>query len=208
MATGCHLVTTQLLNFWPMKTLADLAKEHHVSPQAVAKWRDKAVDKYSELPYQPDGKRKLYDDNEVTKILEFKPAQDSLPVTETEILTGNHRVTGSLASMPTTVDLGSIRGDAELTLYNDDALAAVDHALQLADQMLDAIEEDTEFQFQQLQKTQSANAKLQRKVDQLNQRKERYQGDSRLLSLIQGKESIQLQENMKALKELGEQSQS
>ena len=96
---------------------------------------------------------------------------------------------------------------AELTLYNDDALASVDQALELADQMLDAIEEDTEFQFQQLQKTQSANAKLQRKVDQLNQRKERYQADSRLLSLIQRKESTQLQENMKALKELGEQSQ-
>ncbi|MEM6251286.1 MAG: hypothetical protein AAF821_00045 [Cyanobacteria bacterium P01_D01_bin.156] len=191
-----------------MKTLADLAKEHNVSPQAVAKWRDKAVAEYGELPYQPDGKRKLYDANEVTKILEFKPAPDTLPVTETEILTGNHRVPGSLASMPTTVDLGAIRGDAELTLYNDDALAAVDQALELADQMLDAIEEDTEFQFQQLQKTQSANAKLQRKVDQLNQRKERYKADSRLLSLIQGKESTQLQENMKTLKGLGEQSQS
>lgn len=80
--------------------------------------------------------------------------------TETEILTGNHRVTGDLALMPTTVDLGAFRGDAEMTVFNADALDAVDQALDMADQMLDAIDNDTNYQIEQLQRTQQTNRKL------------------------------------------------
>ncbi len=189
-----------------MKTLADLAKAYDVSPQAVAKWRDKAVEKYGELPYQPDGKRKLYDDNQVEKILEFKPEKTgAIP---TEILTGNHRVNGELALMPETVDLGAFRGDAEMTIFNTEALDAVDQALDLADQMLDAIDSDTNYQIEQLQRTQQANRKLQRKVDQLNARKQQYQIESRLLAITQGKEAQQLQDNMQTLQNLGQTQQS
>lgn len=187
-----------------MKTLADIARDHSVSPQAVAKWRDKAVDKYGELTYQQDGKRKLYDDNAVEKILEFKPSQPELPVTETEILTGNHRITGQLASMPESIDLGSLRGSSEMTIFNADALASVDQALDMADQMLDAIEDDTNFQLHQLQRTQQANTQLRRKVDQLNERKQRYQTESRLIGLMQGKEAASLQETMQDLQNLGD----
>ena len=191
-----------------MKTLADLAKAYDVSPQAVAKWRDKAVEKYGELPYQPDGKRKLYDDNQVEKILEFKPQKPGPMPTETEILTGNHRVTGDLALMPTTVDLGAFRGDAEMTVFNADALDAVDQALNMADQMLDAIDNDTNYQIEQLQRTQQTNRKLQRKVDQLNARKQQYQIESRLLAITQGKEAQQLQDNMQTLQNLGKTEDS
>lgn len=187
-----------------MKTLADLAKAYDVSPQAVAKWRDKAVEKYGELPYQPDGKRKLYDDNQVEKILEFKPGKTEAIPTTTEILTGNHRVSGELAMMPQTVDLGAFRGDAEMTVFNAEALDAVDQALNLADQMLDAIDNDTSYQIEQLQRTQQSNLKLQRKVDQLNTRKQQYQIESRLLAIAQGKEAQQLQDNMQTLQNLGQ----
>ena len=190
-----------------MKTLADLAKAYKVSPQAVAKWRDKAVEKYGELPCQPDGKRKLYDDNQVEKILEFKPGKtDAIPTT-TEILTGNHRVPGELAMMPQTVDLGAFRGDAEMTVFSTEALGAVDQALDLAAQMLDAIDSDTNYQIEQLQRTQKSNLKLQRKVDQLNTRKQQYQIESRLLAISQGKEAQQLQDNMQTLQNLGQAQQ-
>ena len=105
--------------------------------------------------------------------------------------------------MPTTVDLGNMRHGADLTVFSGDALAAVDQALDLADQMLDAIEDDTTYQLGQLQKTQQANAKLQRKVQQLNLRKQQYQTESKLIAIAQGKEASELKENMDALKSLG-----
>ncbi|MGD1855404.1 MAG: hypothetical protein ACFB2W_14265 [Leptolyngbyaceae cyanobacterium] len=186
-----------------MKTLADIAREHSVTPQAVAKWRDKAIEEHGDLPYQPDGNRKLYDDNSVEKILQFKPEQTTAIPTETEIFTGNHRVTGQLANLPSTIDLGSMRNGTNLTVFNNDALVAVDQALDLADQMLEAIEDDTDFQLSQLNKTQRANNQLKRKVDKLRTRQQQYVIESRLIGLAQGKEATELQQTMQEIQNLG-----
>ena len=57
---------------------------------------------------------------------------------------------------------------------------------------------------EQLQRTQQVNQKLQRKVDQLNARKQQYKIESRLLAITQGKEAQQLQDNMQTLQNLGQ----
>ncbi|MFG6105689.1 hypothetical protein U2F10_25815 [Leptothoe sp. EHU-05/26/07-4] len=186
-----------------MKTLADIARDHKISPQAVAKWRDKALEKYGELAYELDGNRKQYHDSEVAKIIEFAPKKEDPITTKTEILTGNHRVTGELAPLPTSIDLGKMRHGSDLTVFNSDALAAVDQALDLADQMLEAINDDTDFQLSQLQRTQKANNKLKRKVDKLRSRQQQYAIESRMIGLAQGKEASELQENMQAIQTLG-----
>lgn len=123
--------------------------------------------------------------------------------TSTEILTGNHRVTGELAPLPTSVDLGHLRQGASLTTFNSQALAAVDQALELADQLLEDIEDDTSFQLEQLQKTQQANNKLRRKSDQLKARQQQYAIESRLIGIAQGKEAHELQQTMQDLQNLG-----
>jgi transposase-like protein len=62
-----------------MTTLADIARNHGVTPQAVGKWRDLALAKYGDLPYEQVGKRKQYIPDAVAKILEFAPSRPTRP---------------------------------------------------------------------------------------------------------------------------------
>ena len=61
-----------------MTTLADIAREYGVTPQAVGKWRDSAISKYGDLPYERVGKRKQYTAHSVAKIIEFAPSQTNI----------------------------------------------------------------------------------------------------------------------------------
>ncbi|NEZ66263.1 hypothetical protein D0962_26460 [Leptolyngbyaceae cyanobacterium CCMR0082] len=180
-----------------MTTLADLAKDYGVTPQAVAKWRDSAVTTYGDLNYQQVGKRKEYDEDAVEKILKFRPAP-----TEPDVQTGNHRVTGQLAVVPNAADLGVFRGDVELTTF-DNPLEAVNQALSFADGLLGAMDKDTAYQMTQIQQTQQANATLRSKLDELERRKAQYQTESKVMSMLQGKEAAELQQNMIDLKAMG-----
>lgn len=76
-----------------MTTLADIAREYGVTPQAVGKWRDSAISKYGDLPYEQVGKRKQYTSHSVAKIIEFAPSQ---PIT-TEVVNGELIPVDSLA---------------------------------------------------------------------------------------------------------------
>lgn len=133
----------------------------------------------------------------------FNLHQPAQPPVETEIITGNHRVVGELSLMPNSVDLGQLRQGSELTVFTTDAMAAVDQALTMADELMEAIEDDTAFQMQQLQRTQQANNKLRRKADALKHKQQRYAIESRMIGIAQGKEATELQQTMADLKHLG-----
>lgn len=186
-----------------MATLADIARNASVTPQAVGRWRDAAEQQYGSLSYQQQGRKKDYTPDAVEKILAFRPEQpDPTPVTP-EIHTGNHRVTGQLASLPSAADLGTFRGDAELTTF-DAPLAVVDQALDFADALITAIDDDVAYQTQQIQQTQRANAQLKAKLDQVQRRKDQYQTESRMMALFQSQQAAELQQNMQALQQLGQ----
>ena len=198
-----------------MKTLADLARENGVTPQAVSNWRNSAKEKYGELPYQQTGRRQYYGDAEVAKILEFAPKHgldnlplngsdsiDAVPAMIPEIVAESYRNKGQLAAMPKASDLSNLRGNVELTTF-DDPLAAVDQAIQFADVLLNEIDADTGYQIQQAQQTQKANAKLRNKLEQLRLRQQQYGSDSRLIALIQNQQATELQQNMSEIQSLG-----
>ena len=63
-----------------MTTVADIAREQGVTPQAVAKWRSQAVEKYGELPFEQVGNRKEYSSDAVQRILEFAPNKPAVQV--------------------------------------------------------------------------------------------------------------------------------
>ena len=198
-----------------MKTLADLARENGVTPQAVSNWRNLAREKYGELPYQQTGRRQYYGDDEVAKILEFAPKHglenlssnesdsvEEVPALVPQVMAGRYRNKGQLAAMPKAADLSNLRGNVELTTF-DDPLVAVDQAIQFADVLLNEIDADTGYQIQQAQQTQKANAKLRNKLEQLRLRQQQYGSDSRLIALIQNQQANELQQNMAEIQSLG-----
>jgi len=187
-----------------MVSLADIARNTGVTPQAVGRWRKLAEQQYGPLDYQQLGNKKDFTADAVEKILEFRPEQPEPAPIRPEIHTGNHRVTGQLAPLPCSADLGTLRGDAQLTTF-DDALGAVDQALTFADSLLDAMDSDTAYQIQQLQQTQRANTKLKAKLDQVQRRKDQYQTESRVVALLQSQPAAELQQNMQTLQQLGQQ---
>ena len=186
-----------------MATLADIARDTGVTPQAVGRWRKLAEKQYGPLNYQQLGNKKDFTADSVKKILEFRPEQPEPDPIRPEIHTGNHRVTGQLAPLPSTADLGTFRGDAELTTF-DAPLAVVDQALDFADALITAIDDDADYQTQQIQQTQRANAKLKDKLDQVQRRKDRYQTESRMMALLQSQQATELQQNMQQLQQLGQ----
>ncbi|MEL6139883.1 MAG: hypothetical protein AAFR42_21070 [Cyanobacteria bacterium J06628_6] len=190
-----------------MTTLAEIAREMGVTPQAVGRWRKLAEQQYGQLDYQQLGNKKDYTPDAVNKIMEFRPEQPEPAPGTPEIHTGNHRVTGQLAPLPSAADLGTFRGDAELTTF-DDPLAVVDQALDFADALITAIDDDADYQTQQIQQTQRANAKLKDKLDQVQRRKDRYQTESRMMALLQSQQATELQQNMQALQQLGQPNTS
>lgn len=92
-----------------MTTLADIAREQGVTPQAVAKWRDLAVGKYGELPFDQVGKRKEYEAEAVEKILEFATNQSVQPSVKVFPPADEPFTTGAMVVAPT-VDVVSANG--------------------------------------------------------------------------------------------------
>jgi hypothetical protein len=144
-------------------------------------------------------------DDAINQLSEAFNLSSSTTVSQTEILTGNHRTVSKLALSPTSIDLGNLRGNSQLTIINNDALSAVDNALTMADQLMDAMDSDIDFQTDQLQRTQTANNQLRRKAEALRRKQDSYAIKSQLIGLSQGKEAIELQQTMQELQNLGNQ---
>ena len=155
-----------------MTTLADIARQSGVTPQAVAKWRDLAVEKYGELQFEQVGKRKEYGADGVTKILEFAPSRavqsvsqpslqsvsqpssqpdNPLPTSKITIYEGNHQVTLPNPNLSNEFSLDVLRADTDVFSY--------DNPLGLAKSVI--------AQNQQLIGAMAAHR--QRQVDQLTQ---------------------------------------
>ena len=81
-----------------MTTVADIAREQGVTPQAVAKWRSQAVEKYGDLPFEPVGNRKEYSPEAVQRILEFAPSKPAIQVLPP--LSNEPFTTGSMVVVP------------------------------------------------------------------------------------------------------------
>ena len=196
-----------------MTTLSDLARQYGVTPQAVSGWRDSAVEKYGDLPYQPVGKRKEYDSDAVAKIVEFSTVRpvrdDSQSVVKPDVKpvvieAGNH---SSVLALPNldgrAYSLERFRDDSVTVLELEDPLAAVEQFLEHADCLIDGMNADISKRQQKLKRTQEAQERVSEKVEDLKAQARQYRRKSREISQQQNEGSTGLFEAMELLKGLG-----
>jgi transposase-like protein len=196
-----------------MTTLADIARNHGVTPQAVGKWRDAALSKYGELPYEQVGKRKQYTPDAVAKILEFAPSRPirrdfttgmttpeppavKVPV---EIYEGNDSTALDIPELPETVDLEQFRREGSVEIDLSTAQAAI----VLTQQLGTVMEADIAQRWQQLQATQKAAKDLAKATQELDRQAMAYRIESGILAKLQANESESVQELLAKVQSLG-----
>jgi hypothetical protein len=182
-----------------MTTLADIARNHGVTPQAVGKWRDLALAKYGNLPYEQVGKRKQYIPDAVAKILEFAPSRPTRPGCQTrmatpepsavqvpvEIYDGNEPTPLDIPELPASVDLEQFRREGSVGID----LSTAQIAIALTRQLGNAMEADLLQQWQQLQATQKTAKDLEKATQTLDRQAMAYRIESSILAKLQANES-------------------
>jgi hypothetical protein len=177
-----------------MTTLADIARNHGVTPQAVGKWRDSALAKYGDLPYEQVGKRKQYTPDAIAKILEFAPSRPAQPGSQprmatpeppavqvpVEIYDGNSPTSLDIPELPESVDLEQFRREGSVAIDLSTAQAAI----ALTRQLGNAMEADLLQQWQQLQATQKTAQDLAKATQALDRQAMAYRIESRILAKI------------------------
>lgn len=196
-----------------MTTLSDLARQYGVTPQAVSSWRDSAVEKYGDLPYQRVGKRKEYDPDAVAKIVEFSTVQPARsdsqsvakPIVKPVVIeTDTHSAVIALPNLDgRAYSLETFRDDSVTVLELEDPLAAVEQFIDHADCLIDGMNADIVKRQQKLKRTQEAQERITEKVDDLKAQARQYRRKSREISQQQNEESTGLFEAMELLKGLG-----
>ncbi|NEP19817.1 MAG: hypothetical protein F6J97_23510 [Leptolyngbya sp. SIO4C1] len=168
-----------------MTTLADIAREQGVTPQAVGKWRDLAVDKYGELTFEKIGKRKEYDADAIKKILEFASQPQSAPEqstpvpAEVQIYDGNHQVTLPTPQLNNGFALDALRSETDVLSY-DDPLTLAQSVLAQNQQIVGAMDAHRQQQVQKLAATNQALQTIQLSNQQLRDAAIEYKIDSRV----------------------------
>ena len=181
-----------------MTTLADIARQCGVTPQAVAKWRDSAVEKYGELQFEQVGKRKEYRADGVTKILEFatsRPVQpvsqpssqptsqpssqpdNPLPTSKITIYEGNHQVTLPNPSLSNEFSLDVLRTGSDVFSY-DDPLELAKSVIAQNQQLIGAMTAHRQRQIDQLTQATQALQAVQQSNQSLKAQASQYQLDA------------------------------
>jgi hypothetical protein len=196
-----------------MTTLADIARNHGVTPQAVGKWRDSALAKYGDLPYEQVGKRKQYTPDAVAKILEFAPSRPTRPGCQTrmatpeppavqvpvEIYNGNEATPLDIPELPESVDLEQFRREGSVGID----LSTAQIAIALTRQLSNAMEADLLHQWQQLQATQRTAKDLEEATQTLDRQAMAYRIESSILAKLQANESESVQALLAKVHALG-----
>jgi hypothetical protein len=196
-----------------MTTLADIARNHGITPQAVGKWRDSALAKYGDLPYEQVGKRKQYTPDAIAKILEFAPSRPAQPGSQprmatpeppavqvpVEIYDGNSPTSLDIPELPESVDLEQFRREGSVAIDLSTAQAAI----ALTRQLGNAMEADLLQQWQQLQATQKTAQDLAKATQALDRQALAYRIESRILAKLQTTEATSVQELLAQVQALG-----
>lgn len=196
-----------------MTTLADIARNYDVTPQAVGKWRDSALAKYGELPYEQVGKRKQYTPDAVAKILEFAPSRSVQKGSQTrmaapeppainvpvEIYDGAGSTALDIPELPESVDLEQFRRDSSIEIDLSTAQAEI----ALTQQLGTAMEADIAQRWKRLQATQKAAQDLAKATQELDRQAMAYRIESSILAKLQANESESVQELLAKVQSLG-----
>ena len=142
---------------------------------------------------------------QLSKAFNLVTSTDDLPNQPNQEITinaGNHRIPGQLATVKSHIDLGHLREGSEMTTFTTQDLDKVDAAIELIGGVLDKVDQDVNYQIENLQKTQKASNNLNRKVDELKRRSDQYKTESKMLGLMQGNAAKDLQQAMQDLQNL------
>lgn len=195
-----------------MTTLAELAREQGVTPQAVGKWRDSAIAKYGDLPYDQVGKRKEYAPNAVARILEFSTLQPTHPTSDpvahpVTVEVGNHATALAVPDLSSfTADLGAYRDDTVTSEFIEDPLALADQVAAIASQVMTGMDNDIAARKERLKRTQEAKEQVTETLEDLKAKRKHYRQQTRNIDTVQSDEAGSLQDAIAALQSLGKPS--
>lgn len=190
-----------------MTTLADIARNYGVTPQAVAKWRDQAIQKYENLAFDQVGKRKEYAEDAVAKILEFAPSQTAacpsqptvVNTAAVEVYDGNPAESLAVPDVPNAANLSQFRRASASTID----LSTVGAAINFTKQLGQAMNADRERMYQELEALETAEEQLDDAAAELDREALIYQAETNILSRLQASKAKRVQEKLGKVQALG-----
>lgn len=190
-----------------MTTLADIARDYGVTPQAVAKWRDQALQKYENLDFDQVGKRKEYTEDAVAKILEFAPLQTTtgpsqpavVNTTAIEVYDSNPAKSLPVPAVPTEVNLAQFRRSSSSIID----LSTVVSTISFTKQLGQAMDADKERMYQELEALDAAEEQLDDAVTELDRAALIYEAETNILSRLQASKAKRVQDKLEKVQALG-----